>query len=408
MEKTHICGLRCYKGSKDCLDTPTTIPLKTGLVVQLFMSSIFTPITLGSMEIKNRIMRSATTSYWSDDQGILRTEILELYRRLAAGDPGLIVKGHLYVQDSGKAHHGMAGISHEYHIPQLRKLTDRVHQYGVKIVAQLNHAGVQSIIDRAGPSTYKGTDWEARCLASDEIDDIIEAFGDAAERAVISGFDGVQIHGAHGYLISQFLSRQVNQRTDDWGGNLDKRMHLLFKVYDSIREKIGESVPVLLKINCDDFSPKGFTIKDSVKVAEAISAKGLNLLEVSGGGIGRQPNLRGRARSLDPVLKEAAFAGYTQQIRDVTHPVPVALVNGIRTRKGMNAILDKGVADLISMSRPFIREPDLVQRLKAGQEMATCTSCGACISREVFGKMMLHCNLDEGKESRSEKNDASH
>jgi 2,4-dienoyl-CoA reductase-like NADH-dependent reductase (Old Yellow Enzyme family) len=371
------------------------------------MSSIFKPIIIGSMEIKNRVMRSATTSYWSDDRGILRPEILQLYQRLAAGDPGLIVKGHLYVQDSGKAHSGMAGISHDFHIPQLKKLTDGVHKYGVKIVAQLNHGGVQSISDRAGPSPYEGTGWEARGLASDEINDVIEAFGDAAERAVTSGFDGVQIHGAHGYLISQFLSRQVNQRTDDWGGTLDKRMNLLFKVYDSIRKKIGERVPVLLKINCDDFSPRGFTIKDSVKVAEAISAKGLNMLEVSGGGVGRQPNLRGRARSLDPELKEAAFAGYAIQIRDVTHPMPMALVNGIRTRKGMNAILDKGVADIISMSRPFIREPDLVQRLKAGQATATCTSCGACISREVFGKMMLHCNLDEGRESRSEINDAS-
>jgi 2,4-dienoyl-CoA reductase-like NADH-dependent reductase (Old Yellow Enzyme family) len=302
----------------------------------------------------------------------------------------------------------MAGISHDFHIPQLRKLTDEVHKYGVKIVAQINHGGVQSIIDRAGPSPYAGTGWEARGLASDEIDDIIEAFGDAAERAIAAGFDGVQIHGAHGYLISQFLSRQVNQRTDEWGGTLDKRMHLLLRVYDSIREKIGERVPVLLKMNCDDFSPGGFTITDSIKVAEAISVKGLNMLEVSGGGIGRQPNLRDRARSLDPELKEVSFAGYAKQIRYVTHPMLVALVNGIRTHKGMNAILDKGVADLISMSRPFIREPDLVHRLKAGQATATCTSCSKCSSREVFGKMMLHCNLDEGRESHSETNDASH
>jgi 2,4-dienoyl-CoA reductase-like NADH-dependent reductase (Old Yellow Enzyme family) len=358
------------------------------------MSSLFKPINLGSMEIKNRIMRSATTSYWSDDRGILRPEILQLYRGLAAGDPGLIVKGHLYVQDSGKAHPGMAGISHDFHITQLRKLTDEVHQYSVKIVAQLNHGGIQSIIDRAGPSPYTGTDWKARGLTSDEIDAIIEAFGDAAERAVTAGFDGVQIHGAHGYLISQFLSRQVNQRTDKWGGTLDKRMQLLFDVYDSIREKIGEQVPVLLKMNCDDFSPKGFTIKDSVKVAEAINAKELNMLEISGGGVGRQPNLMDRARSLDPELKEASFAGYTKQIRDVARSMPVALVNGIRTRKGMNAILDKGVADLISMSRPFIKEPDLVQRLKAGQETVTCTSCSECSSREVFGKTMLHCHLD--------------
>jgi 2,4-dienoyl-CoA reductase-like NADH-dependent reductase (Old Yellow Enzyme family) len=399
MEKPLICGLRCNDGSRRDFSPLTTISLKTAFVLQSVMSSIFKPITLGSMEIKNRIMRSATTSYWSDDRGILRPEILQLYRRLAAGDPGLIVKGHLYVQDSGKAHPGMAGISHDFHIPQLRKLTDEVHKYGVKIVAQLNHGGIQSSSDRAGPSPYAGTGWEARGLASDEIDVIVEAFGDAAERAVAAGFDGVQIHGAHGYLVSQFLSRQVNQRTDEWGGILDKRMRLLFEVYDSIREKIGERVPVLLKMNCDDFSPRGFTIKDSVKVAEAISTKGLNMLEVSGGGVGRQSNLSERARSLDPELKEASFAEYARQIREVTRPMPVALVHGIRTRRCMNAILDQGVADLISMGRPFIREPDLVQRLKAGQATATCTSCGVCSSREVFGKMMLRCHLDEGRET---------
>ncbi|MFQ6054225.1 MAG: NADH:flavin oxidoreductase, partial [Candidatus Bathyarchaeia archaeon] len=335
----------------------------------------------------------ATISYWSDERGRVRPEIIDLYRRLAEGGVGLIVKGHLYVTYQGKAHRGMAGISSEEHVPKLRELTDAVHEHGGKIVAQINHAGIRGLTDRAGPSEYDEDGLRARALSSEEIRRIVEAFGDAAERAVAAGFDGVQIHGAHGYLISQFLSRLANRRDDEWGGTLENRMRLLLEVYDEIRLRIGDGVPVLLKMNCDDFSPGGFTIEESVRVAEAICRRGLDAIEISGGGVGRRPELMARARSSDPDLKEAIFAGHAAKIREATRPTPMALVNGIRTRRCMEAIVEKGLADLVSMSRPFIREPDLVRRLQAGQEEATCTSCDMCRSRDVFGKTMLRCRL---------------
>ena len=358
------------------------------------MSILFKPFRIGPMEIRNRFVRSATTSYWSDERGIVRPEIIDLYCRLAEGDVGLIVKGHMYVTESGKAHTGMAGISSDDHVPMLRKLTEAVHGHGGKIAAQINHAGIHSLTDRAGPSEYRGDSWRARALSSDEVWSLVEAFGDAAEQALASGFDGVQIHGAHGYLISQFLSRLVNRRADEWGGVLENRMRLLLEVYDEVRGRVGGGVPVLLKMNCDDFSPNGFTIEDSQRVAEALCRRGIDAIEISGGGVGRRPELMARARSSDPELAEAIFAGHAARIREATRPTPMALVNGIRTRRCMEAIAEKGVADLISMSRPFIREPDLVKRLKEGQEAATCTTCDACRSREVFGKMMLRCHLE--------------
>ena len=345
------------------------------------------------MEIKNRFIRSATTSYWADERGILRPEIITLYRNLAVGQVGLIVKGHLYTMDSGKAHVGMAGISHDFHLPNLRKLTKEVHKYGAKIIAQLNHGGINSLIDKAGPSPYLVDDEETRTLSHDEILEIIKTFGKAAERAILAGFDGVQIHGAHGYLISQFLSRLVNQRTDEWGGNLGKRMQLLLRVYEEIRETIGDDLPVLLKINCDDFSPRGFTIKDCMKVTEIICKKGLTMLEISGGGLGRQQQFRERARSIKPEVREASFAGAAKKIRTVTQPTSLALVNGIRSLKCMKTLLTDGIVDLISMSRPYIREPNLIKQLIRGQKRATCTSCDLCISNNVFSKMMLQCHL---------------
>jgi len=362
------------------------------------MTTLFEPYKIDPMPIRNRFVRSATTSYWSDEGGVIRPEIVELYHNLAKGELGLIVKGHLYVADVGKAHVGMAGISREEHIPKLMELTEAVHRNGGKIVAQLNHAGVHSIIDRAGPSEYFGEGWKARAMTSDEIYGAIQAFGQAANRAIRAGFDAIQIHGAHGYLISQFLSRLVNKSQDEWGGNLHNRMKLLLEVYDEIRSRVGKDVPVLLKMNCDDFSPNGFTIEDSVEVAETICKRGLDALEISGGGIGREQDLRERARSKDPELAEAAFAGYAERIRKVTKPTPLALVNGIRSLRCMETIIEKDIVDLISMSRPFIREPNLVKRLKAGQPEASCTTCGLCQSQEVFGKMMLRCHLARAPE----------
>jgi 2,4-dienoyl-CoA reductase-like NADH-dependent reductase (Old Yellow Enzyme family) len=358
------------------------------------MSLLFEPFKIGSIEIRNRFIRSATTSYWSDNRGIVRSEIIDLYRRLAEGGVGLIIKGHLYVKDSGKAHIGMAGISNDYHVPKLKELTSEVHKHEGKIIAQLNYGGFYSVVDRAGPSEYVVEGYMTRALSSEEVHDIVEAFGEAAGRALAAGFDGIQIHGAHGYLISQFLSRLANRRTDEWGGNLENRMRLLLEVCDAIRTRVGYSIPVMLKINCDDFSPNGFTTNDSVKVAEAICKHKLQAIEVSGGGIGRQENLRARARSLDQELGEASFAGYAMKIRKATQPTPMMLVDGIRSLQCMETIVNKNLADLVSISRPFIRDPDFVKRLKAGQEASTCTSCDACSSKEVFGKMMLRCHLD--------------
>jgi 2,4-dienoyl-CoA reductase-like NADH-dependent reductase (Old Yellow Enzyme family) len=346
------------------------------------------------MELRNRFMRSATTSYWSDERSIVRSENIRLYRELAKGGVGLIVKGHLHISDSGKAHIGMAGISHDYQVPKLKELTDGVHEHGGTIVAQLNHAGYKSIVDRAGPSEYQEQGWTARALTVDEIGGVVDAFGEAAGRAMEAGFDGVQIHGAHGYLVSQFLSPHANRRDDDYGGDLKGRMNLLNEVYDSIRARVGDSIPIMLKLNSDDFSPGGLTVEESAAVAGAICKRGLDSIEISGGGVGRKQELRARARSSDPELAEADFAGHAEKIRKSTKPTPMALVHGIRSLRCMEAILEKDLADLVSMSRPFIREPDPVKKLESGQQNVSCITCDLCHAPDVFSKMMLRCHVE--------------
>ncbi|MBD3157938.1 MAG: NADH:flavin oxidoreductase [Candidatus Lokiarchaeota archaeon] len=355
------------------------------------MSILFEPCRIGDLEIRNRFVRSATTSAYADKNGVVRDAAIDLYSNLAKGDVGLIIKGHLYVLESGKAHEGMAGISDEEHVTRLHELTDAVHEHGGKIAAQLNHAGIYHEKDRAGPSEYEGNGWKARALTEDEILDIIQAFGDAAERAAKAGFDAIQIHGAHGYLISQFLSRLTNRRQDKWGGNLQKRMRFLLRVYDEVREQVKDA-PVLLKLNCDDFSENGFTIEDSKVVASTMAERGLDMLEISGNGVGKKKQFESRASHEDPIFANLPFAGYAAEIRETVKPMPLSVVNGFRERKTMEQAIEQGLSDLISMSRPFIREPDLVRKIKHGQEEVECIRCDACLGEDVFGKMMLRCH----------------
>ena len=352
------------------------------------MSDIFEPYMIRDMLARNRFMRSATTSAYSDENGIVNDTIIKHYEKMSKGECGLIIKGHLYIMDSGKAHDGMAGISNDAHIPMLKKLTDAVHKHDGHIVAQINHAGVTHAPNRVGPSEYSEDEWTARAFTEDEIQAIIEGFGDAAERAMQASFDGVQIHGAHGYLINQFLSKLVNKRDDKWGGSLENRMRLLMEVYDEVRGRVGNA-PVLVKMNSDDFSLDGFTIDESVIVAKAIAAKGIDLIEVSGGGRGRRTDFRERAKN--PDYPELDFGGHALKLREATKPTPMGLVHGFTRLETMEKVVEADLTDMVSMSRPFIREPDLVQRLKKGVE-ATCIRCDAC--RANFGVAMMQCLLE--------------
>ena len=354
------------------------------------MVNLFEPYTIGSMEIRNRFVRSATTSAFADENGVVVPEIIKLYEGLSKGGVGLIVKGHLYVDPRAKAHSGMAGISNNEHIPRLKELTDGVHRHGGKIVAQINFGGYQARAGtRMGPSDFKTSEWNAKAMSTSEIWESVEAFGEAARRAIEAEFDGIQIHAAHGYLISEFLSKYANRRTDDWGGSLSNRMRLLKEVYLDIRGRLGEEAVIGMKMNCDDFSPNGFVVEESAQVAHAMSLLGMDWIEISGGGIGEQAEFRPRAKSSDPELAEASFAGHSEKIRAACRPKPVSLVNGIRKLNTMQTLVDRGITDMISMSRPLIREPDVVKKLQAGQTEVECIRCDAC--RDLFEEEMMRC-----------------
>ncbi|MCK5298336.1 MAG: NADH:flavin oxidoreductase [Candidatus Heimdallarchaeota archaeon] len=358
------------------------------------MSKIFTSFKIKNLELKNRLIRSATTSYWSDEEGVLRTPILEYYDALAKGGLGFIIKGHSYVLESGKAHTGQSGLTNEKHLPKMEELVKIVHSQDVPIIAQINHAGMSGKVDRVTASQYKTENWEAREASLDDIQQIIEGFANAADYAVQAGFDGVQIHAAHGYLVSQFLSDRVNKREDKYGGTLENRARLLLDIYDGIKKKVGNAPTIAVKMNCDDFAPEGgITIKESVLIANWLDEKGIDLIEISGGGPEQDRDIRKTRAKPDEksLYYEANFAGHAEKIRNTVPSVPLALVDGIRNVSAMNAILDCNLADLISMSKPLINEPNLPNKLKEGQPESNCIDCRECVSRERFGHMMLSC-----------------
>lgn len=360
------------------------------------MSRLFSPFKIKNLELKNRLMRSATTSYWSDEEGILREPIIDYFKKLSKGGVGLIIKGHSYVNKKGKAHTGQSGLAHQKHVPRMKELTNIVHSNNAGFIAQLNHAGYAAKADRVTASDYKTDNWEARGLTYKEIQEIINDFAHSAELALQANFDGVQIHAAHGYLISQFLSDRVNKREDRYGGSLKNRARILLEVYDAIRNKIGNKGIISVKLNCDDFTPEGgVRLNDSIQVIEWLVEKGIDLIEISGGGPEQVKDIRKtRARAdEDSGYYEANFAGHVENIRKAFPSQPLAIVDGIRHRRTMDKLLEKNVVDLISMSKPFIIEPDFPNRLANGQQKSACTDCGLCTSREYFGKMMLQCHL---------------
>jgi len=344
---------------------------------------LFEPIRINGIVLKNRFVRTATAERMSPPDGTFTQEMVNLYIRLAQGGVGLIITGHAYVHPLGKAESRMTGIHNDSLIPALKKLVDEVHKLDTKIVMQINHSGGRRDKDVGeetpiGPSTveYEPLEIISREMAVEEIEEVIDLFGQAALRVKKAGFDGVEIHSVHGYLINQFLSPLTNKRKDSWGGSLDNRMRFLLEVYRVIREAVGKGYPVLAKIPAGDFVEGGLSVTEARQVAKKLSELGIDAIELSGGLAGSRYR-KGR-RDLAWMRKEAYFRPYSKMVKKVTR-CPVILVGGLRKPETMKRIIEEGAADLIGLARPLIREPDFPNRIRRGDvRKAECVSCSNC------------------------------
>jgi len=347
------------------------------------MSLLFTPKNIGNLEIKNRIVRSATYEKMASDDGEVTERLIECHRELARGGAGLIITGHAFVHPMGKVSHFMTGIHKDDMIPGLRRLADSVHKEGGKIFIQINHGGRQTSPEAIGgktplapsPVPDRVSKTSPREMTDGEIQEVIEAFCLASERAKIAGFDAVQIHGAHGFLISEFISPYTNRREDRWGGSLENRMRFPLEVYKSVRRGVGENYPVLIKLNSSDFLEGGLEVKESIAIALALEKEGIDAVEISGGM--RESRLGASRRDILKEDMEAYFLSNAREFRKALN-IPLILVGGLRSRKVMERVLEEGTVDFVSMSRPLIREPDLPNKMKEGKEKADCISCNGC------------------------------
>ncbi|MGD9235192.1 MAG: NADH:flavin oxidoreductase, partial [Desulfobacterales bacterium] len=253
------------------------------------MTALFEPSEINGMKLQNRFVRSATWEGLAAENGSCTPRLVGLMETLAKGGVGLIISSHAYVQKVGQAGTGQLGIHTDDMIPGLKEMTAAVHSQNGKIVCQLAHAGFFGNEKLSGqtpmaPSAIDGiADGMRKEMTPEDIQRVIAAFEAAARRAKIAGFDGLQIHAAHGYLLSEFISPMFNHRTDEYGGSIQNRARLPLAVLQAIREAVGAAYPVLIKMNCKDFTDEGLQPAEFVQVGKMLADAGIHAIEVSGG-----------------------------------------------------------------------------------------------------------------------------
>lgn len=345
---------------------------------------LFEPVNIGSLKLENRIVRSATYEKRADENGFVTDSLIDLYQDLSAGGVGLMITGCALVHYSGRMIPRMICVHSDIYTEGLRRLTDAVHDMDGRIALQLAHGGRQCSPkllggeDALAPSAIydPSTRSTPRAMTVAEIWEMVEAFADAAWRAQYSGFDAVQLHAAHGYLISSFLSPYTNQRDDYWGGDEERRYHFLEEVCKAVLDTVGFNFPLIVKMNVADMVPGGLESAESGRIARRLATSGVAAVELSGGMRESEiPTIRpGICSPKDEAYFRSAGWAFKQEIS-----IPVILTGGMRTRAVMEEVLKNGEADLIGMSRPLIREPLLpVQMRDEGKPGADCTSCNKC------------------------------
>jgi 2,4-dienoyl-CoA reductase-like NADH-dependent reductase (Old Yellow Enzyme family) len=363
---------------------------------------LFEPTVINHMSLPNRFVRSATWEGMATTDGVCTSRLIDMMAKLAEGGVGLIITGHSYVSREGQAGPWQMGIYDDATLPGLTQMVEAVHRQGGKIAAQLAHAGAVantslSGMEAIGPSVIHEDD-KAPCreMNQEDIERVVSAFGEAAARAKRSGFDAVQVHSAHGYLLSQFLSPATNHRTDLYGGTLSNRARIALEVLRSVRRAVGPDFPVLIKINSEDFVEGGFFVEETLEFSALLEEAGVDAVELSGA-TGRKSSQYHPARI--GAISEENEAYYREAARRFKQKVklPLILVGGIRSLHVAERLVNEGTADYIALCRPLICEPELVKRWKNGDTAkSACVSDNRCYTPARAGEG-LRCVLWDKK-----------
>ena len=325
--------------------------------------------------LPNRIAKSAMSEALGTMDNRVTPELIKLYQRWGAGGTGLLITGNVMIDRAALGEPGNVAIEDERDLEQLKQWAEAGQQNGAQIWVQLNHPGRQSpkglnkfnvapspIPFKKSMQAYFETPRE---LSAADIEDIIERFGRAAGVCYKAGFNGVQIHGAHGYLVSQFLSPHTNQRTDEWGGSAENRRRFVLRVLSAMRDATAPNFPIGIKLNSADFQRGGFSEEESLDVMSALAEAGIDLIEISGGTY-EAPAMTGVRESTRQ--REAYFLDFADKVRARIPRVPLMVTGGFRSPEGMNQALASGSLDLCGIARLLAIEPEVSQRLLAGQQ----------------------------------------
>ncbi len=339
----------------------------------------------------NRFVRSATWEGMATDDGAVTPKLMDTIVALAKGGVGLIITSHAYVSPEGQATPWQLGIYKDDLMEGLREMSSAVHAEGGKIMVQLAHAGCHAAASISKRTPLAVSDFEElmksprKEISLSEIQDIKTAFSNAARRAKEAGFDGIELHAAHGYLLNQFLSPAYNRRKDEYGGDIAGRTRMFLEVLIAVRKEVGKDFPVFMKLNCRDFVEGGLTLQDSLRAAQLFADAGIDAIELSGGLLtskNTSPSRTGIKSNEDEAYFRDEARAFKKQLS-----VPLILVGGIRSLETAERLVEENVTDYISMSRPFIREPDLIKRWQSGDSRkAACLSDNQCFKPAMKGE----------------------
>ena len=331
------------------------------------MKKIFESAQLGGLKVKNRLLRSATWEGIANPDGSLTDEAYEIYDELARGGVGAIITGFTSAALHDYYFGGMMRLCDDSLIPQYRKLTDTIHAQDIPVISQIALGGYYRSV------SGRFLNVEPDDMTIDEIQLVRNQFISAAIRARESGFDGVQLHVAHFFFLSRFVSPAVNHRRDEYGGQTENRMRLVLEILHGIRES-APSLHIMAKVNSSDFTPGGLTEKDCIEICRLLDEAGIDSIEISGNGT----SVRGiRAHRNEGYFVPAASA-VANEIK-----CPVIVVGGFRSLDTMQEVLNDTRIEFISLSRPLLCEPDLPEKMKADPSVISkCVSCNACYSSE--------------------------
>jgi len=390
------------------------------------MKQVFEPCSIGNLTLKNRIIRAATHEGMAHTDGLPTDDLLQTYKRLAAGGAGAIITGYVSVKRNGRTFPNMRMFDNDIFIPIYKSMNDQLKQFQAPIILQIAHGGSRSMSKITGQevvsaSGRKKNDYGdvVQEASEAEIRSIVGAFVAAVVRAKAAGFDGVELHAAHGYLLSEFVSPVLNKRRDQWGGSTENRLRIVTEILSEARKEVGNSFLIIVKMSSHDEFRRGLAEAEAVTIALILQASSCDAIEVSCGYGDFMHTVRMPKVPVDAVLglmppycdmpgyKKRFFrlmAPFLARVRTPLHnynvplaehikrnvDIPVIAVGGIRSLQDISTIIsDKGI-DFVSLARPFIIEPDIVNRFQQGQDSSRCINCGYCLMGVTANKLRCY------------------